>query len=75
MLSAPASFVQTDLGVSIDIPRSDKDSKRPSANVDVLVKGTEENVLRAKPFIAALAKGAWCDECAEPLPLAFASFR
>lgn len=50
--------LQADLGVTMDINRPDaKDPRRTSATLSVTIRGTEENVLRAKPFIDALAKG------------------
>ncbi len=61
----PVPRPQSDLGVTLDAARPDKDAKRPSANAEVVIKGTEENVLRAKPLITAMAKGA----SAQSLPL------
>ena len=57
-------FEQADLGVSMDINRPDaKDPKRNAAAVSVTIRGTEENVLRAKPFVDALAKGTQLCQC------------
>ncbi len=60
---------QADLGVAMDVARPEgKDAKRVAANITVTIRGMEENVLRAKPFIDALAKGSSVADNTMPLP-------
>jgi rRNA processing protein Krr1/Pno1 len=50
--------LQLDLNVALDIPRSDAPGRKSATMTPVTIRGTEDAVLRSKPVMEALARGA-----------------